>query len=130
MFDAAMKSNNTLPTGNPLYEYNRLLITGGGDNAGNYTNPQLEDLVKQMRTELDPAKARDLSLKVQAIVKQDVPVIFLTVTPITTALRKGKSKGYTPNPNDSYLITPACRFRSRGQARRSGKASPYVALHL
>jgi len=107
MFDAAMKSNNTLPTGNPLYEYNRLLIKGGGDNAGAYTNPQLEDLVAQMRTELDPAKARDLSLKVQGIVKQDVPVIFLTVTPITTALRKGKIKGYTPNPNDSYLITPA-----------------------
>jgi len=107
MFDAAMKSNNTLPTGNPLYEYNRLLITGGSDNAGMYTNPQLEDLVKQMRLELDPAKSRDLSLKVQAIVKQDVPVIFLTVTPITTALRKGKIKGYVPNPNDSYLITPA-----------------------
>ena len=92
MFDAAMKSNNTLPTGNPLYEYNRLLIKGGGDNAGNYTNPQLEDLVTQMRTELDPAKARDLSLKVQSIVKQDVPVVFLTVTPITVAMRKGKVK--------------------------------------
>ena len=107
MFDAAMKSNNTLPTGNPLYEYNRLLIKGGGDNAGNYTNPQLEDLVTQMRTELDPAKARDLSLKVQGIVKQDVPVVFLTVTPITVAMRKGKVKGYMPNPNDSYLIDGA-----------------------
>jgi len=107
MFDAAMKSNNTLPTGNPLYEYNRLLIKGGGDNAGNYTNPQLEDLVTQMRTELDPAKARDLSLKVQGIVKQDVPVVFLTVTPITVAMRKGKVKGYVPNPNDSYLIDAA-----------------------
>lgn len=107
MFDAAMKSNNTLPTGNPLYEYNRLLIKGGGDNAGNYTNPQLEDLVTQMRTELDPAKARDLSLKVQGIVKQDVPVVFLTVTPITVAMRKGKVKGYMPNPNDSYLIDAA-----------------------
>ncbi len=105
-FDAAMKSNNTLPTGNPLYEYNRLLIKGGGDNAGNYTNPKIENAVAQMRTELDPAKLRDLSLQVQQVVKEDVPVIFLTVTPITVAFRKGKIKGYVPNPNDSYLIDP------------------------
>jgi peptide/nickel transport system substrate-binding protein len=104
-FDAAIKSNNTLPTANPLYEYNRLIAKGGGDNAGGYVNPQIEDLLAQMRVELDPAKATALSKQVQEIVKQDVPVIFLTVTPITTALRKGKIKGYTPHPNDSYLIT-------------------------
>lgn len=104
MFDAAMKSNNTLPTGNPLYEYNRLLAKGGGDNAGNYFNQKIEDLIAQMRTELDPAKAKMLSLQVQEIVKADVPFVFLTVTPITTAFRKGKVRGYVPNPNDSYLI--------------------------
>ncbi len=106
-FDAAMKSNNTLPTGNPLYEYNRLIGKGGGDNSGGYTNPQIEDLLTQMRLELDPAKSTALSKQVQEIVKQDVPVIFLTVTPITTAYRKSKVKGYVPHPNDSYLITTA-----------------------
>jgi len=34
-------------------------------------------------------------------------VVFLTVTPITVAMRKGKVKGYMPNPNDSYLIDAA-----------------------
>lgn len=104
-FDAAMKSNNTLPTANPLYEYNRLLAKGGGDNAGGYVSQQVEDLLAQMRVELDPAKAVALSKQVQEIVKTDVPVILLTVTPITTAFRKGKIKGYVPHPNDSYLIT-------------------------
>ncbi|MGI8854913.1 MAG: ABC transporter substrate-binding protein [Thermomicrobiales bacterium] len=106
-FDAAMKSNNTLPTGNPLYEYNRLIGKGGGDNAGNYLNPQVEDLLTQMRVELDPAKATALSRQVQEIIKTDVPVILLTVTPITYAFRKGKVKGYTPHPNDSYFLNTA-----------------------
>ena len=99
-----MKSNNTLPTGNPLYEYNRLIGKGGGDNAGNYVNPQVEDLLAQMRLELDPAKAAALSRQVQEIVKADVPVILLTVTPITYAFRKGKVNGYAPHPNDSYFL--------------------------
>lgn len=103
-FDAAMKSNNTLPTGNPLYEYNRLIGKGGGDNAGNYLNPQVEDLLAQMRLELDPSKATALSRQVQEIIKADVPVILLTVTPITYAFRKGKVNGYTPHPNDSYFL--------------------------
>jgi len=106
-FDAAMKSNNTLPTGNPLYEYNRLIGKGGGDNAGNYVNPRIENLLTQMRVELDPAKATALSRQVQEIIKSDVPVILLTVTPITVAFRKGKVKGYTPHPNDSYFLNTA-----------------------
>jgi peptide/nickel transport system substrate-binding protein len=104
-FDAAMKSNNMLPTANPLYEYNRLIGKGGGDNAGNYVSQQVEDLLTQMRVELDPAKSAALSRQVQEIVKTDVPVVFLTATPITAALRKSKVRGYVPHPNDSYLIT-------------------------
>lgn len=105
-FDAAMKSNNTLPTGAPLYEYNRLLTKAGGDNVGGYSNPKIEDLVGQLRTELDPQKQTDLSKQIQQIVHDDVPMIFLVTTPITAAYKKGKVKGYVPHPNDSYLITP------------------------
>ncbi len=104
-WDAAMKSNNTIPTGDPLYEYNRLLRAGGGDNSGNYANPQLEMLVDQMRTELDPAREQDLSVQVQQIVRDDVPIVFLVASPITTAYPTGKVLGYVPHPDDSYLIT-------------------------
>jgi len=104
-WDAAMKSNNTIATGDPLFEYNRLLIKGGGDNVGNYSNPQIDDLLTQMRPEIDPAKRQALSKQVQEIVKQDVPVLFLVALPITTAFRKGKVKGYVPNPSDYYFLT-------------------------
>lgn len=104
-WDAALLSNNMIPTGDPLYEYNRLLRTGGGDNAGGYSNLQLDTLLDQMSAEIDPAKEQKLSMQVQQIIKDDVPVVFLVAVPITTAYRKGEVLGYVPNPNDVYLIT-------------------------
>ncbi len=103
-WDAAMKSNNMLPTGDPLYELNRLLGKGGGDNVNNYTNPQIETLLGQLRIELDPAKRQALSQQIQEIAKADSPDLFLVVGPITTAYKQGKVLGYIPHPNDSYLI--------------------------
>lgn len=104
-WDAAMKSNNMLPTGDPPYELNRLLGKGGGDNVNNYTDPQIETLLGQLRIELDPAKRQALSRQIQEIAKADSPDLFLVVGPITTAYKKGKVLGYTPHPNDSYLIS-------------------------
>jgi len=104
-WDATMKSNNMLPTGDPLYELNRLLGKGGGDNVGLYTSPQIEALLTQLRVELDPARRQALSRQIQEIAKADVPDLFLAVGPITTAYKRGKVLGYTPHPNDSYLIT-------------------------
>ena len=104
-WDASMKSNNMLPTGDPLYELNRLLGKGGSDNVALYTNPQIEALLTQLRVELEPARRQALSQQIQEVAKADVPDLFLVVSPITTAYRRGKVLGYTPHPNDSYLIT-------------------------
>lgn len=104
-WDATMKSNNMLPTGDPLYELNRLLGKGGGDNVGAYNSAQVETLLAQLRLELDPARRQALSKQIQEVAKADVPDLFLVVGPITTAYKRGKVLNYTPHPNDSYLIT-------------------------
>jgi len=104
-WNASMKSNNTIATGSPLYEYNRLLLTGGGDNVGKYSSPQMDALLGQMRVETDPAKQSALSKQVQELVRQDVPALFLVALPITTAYRKAKVLGYVPNPSDYYFLT-------------------------
>ena len=103
-WDATMKSNNMLPTGDPLYELNRLVGKDGGDNVGLYTSPQVEALLAQLRVVLDPARRQELSKQIQGVVKADSPDLFLVVGPITTAYKKGKIQNYTPHPNDSYLI--------------------------
>jgi len=94
-----------LPTGDPLYELNRLLGKGGGDNVGLYNSAQVETLLAQLRLELDPARRQALSKQIQEVAKADVPDLFLVVGPITTAYKRGKVLNYTPHPNDSYLIT-------------------------
>lgn len=104
-WDATMKSNNMLPTGDPLYELNRLLGKGGGDNVGAYNSAQVETLLAQLRLELDPARRQAISKQIQEVAKADVPDLFLVVGPITTAYKRGKVLNYTPHPNDSYLIT-------------------------
>jgi len=104
-WDATMKSNNMLPTGDPLYELNRLLGKDGGDNVGLYSSPQVEALLAQLRVALDPARRQALSKQIQEVAKADVPDLFLVVGPITTAYTRGKILGYVPHPNDSYLIT-------------------------
>ena len=103
-FDGLMQSNNALQTGDPLFQLNRTFGAGGATNTGGYHNPQVDDILGQLRVELDPTKRQALSRQVQAIVGKDVPDIFLVVVPLISAYRKGKVKNFTPHPDDTYLI--------------------------
>jgi len=64
----------------------------------------VDDILGQLRVELDPTKRQALSRQVQAIVGKDVPDIFLVVVPLISAYRKSKVKNFTPHPDDTYLI--------------------------
>lgn len=103
-FDAGMASIDTLVTGDPLYLFNSTLVKGARSNEGRYTNPRVEELVNQLRVEVDPAKRQAISRQAQAILKEDVPNIYLVVPPIITAAQKGKVKGFTPYPYDQYFV--------------------------
>ncbi len=103
-FDASMYSLNTLPTGDPLYLLGYSLAKGGGTNYGGYNSPQMETIVEQLRFELDPGKRAQLAKQAQEIIKADVPNVYLVAAPIAFAYKKGKVKGFAPNPNDLYFI--------------------------
>ncbi|MGB3327626.1 MAG: ABC transporter substrate-binding protein [Thermomicrobiales bacterium] len=104
-WDAVMKANNTIASGSPIFEYNRLLLPGGGDNVNGYDNPKLTDLVAQMRKESDAGKRDDLSRQIQTIFSEDLPVVPLLALPITIAYRSDKIAPIDTNPNDYYLVT-------------------------
>ena len=104
-WDLAMYSSDMFGTGDPLYGFNRVLAKGGGNNLANYTNPQIEGLLDQLRTMIDPKERGAISRQVQEVVKADVPMAFLVSPPVVTAFRKGLVKGYTPNPSDQFFIT-------------------------
>jgi len=106
-WDAAIYSNDTAPSGNPLYCFNRLVAKGGGNNLANYSNPQIERLLDQLRVEIDPMKRQAISRQIQEIAKADVPAAFLVIPPIVTAFKQGLLRGYTPHPSDSFFLTAA-----------------------
>ncbi|MGH9703235.1 MAG: ABC transporter substrate-binding protein, partial [Candidatus Acidiferrales bacterium] len=52
-------------------------IPPNGANRGRYRNPQLDALLDQARSEMDPRKRRDIFFQVQKIVANDLPYLNL-----------------------------------------------------
>ena len=102
-----MYSVGTLVTGDPLYFLATAFTKGGASNLGGYSNPQMETIIEQLRTEPDAAKRQALSRQAQEIARADVPHLYLVAAPIITAARKGKVRGFAPHPNDIYFINTA-----------------------
>lgn len=49
----------------------------GGSNMGSYSNPEVDKLIDQGRTELDSAKRTKIFKKAYTLIAQDVPYVFL-----------------------------------------------------
>lgn len=80
-------------TADPGELYDQLL-TGAAGNYMNYSNPELDELLKQARTELDMEKAKELYKQIQAIVVDDVPDYFAWYRPFLHCVNK-RFTGYT-----------------------------------
>jgi peptide/nickel transport system substrate-binding protein len=80
-------------TADPGELYDQLL-TGAAGNYMNYSNPALDDLLKQARVELDMEAAKALYKQIQAIVVDDVPDYFAWYRPFLHVINK-RFTGYT-----------------------------------
>jgi peptide/nickel transport system substrate-binding protein len=109
-FDALMGSFNSVQTGDPLFQLNRSVGSTGGLNWGSYSNPQIDALLLQLRGELDPGNRQALSRQIQQLAGNDIPSVYLAVVPIVSAYRAGALTGFTPHPDDTYLIDSNLRI--------------------
>ncbi|NJM08603.1 hypothetical protein HC891_24080 [Candidatus Gracilibacteria bacterium] len=89
----------------PLYMPAITLSESGAFNYGGYRSAQIESFIAQLRAEDDPALRIALATQVQEQVQADTPNIYLATPPLITAFRQGRVSGFTPNPNDLYLVT-------------------------
>lgn len=84
------------------------LMTGGRGNSAAYSNAQVDELLKQGETEIDPAKRADIYKKAQAMVNADAPWIFLWLPQDLYGV-SARLKGWTPsadgriNLHDAYV---------------------------
>jgi peptide/nickel transport system substrate-binding protein len=60
----------------------RIWQTGQGDNSGEYSNPEIDRLLSELNAETDAEAAREISYKMQQIIWDDAPWIFLWRLPI------------------------------------------------
>ena len=85
---------------NPIVE-NLILTCGHVDNAVAYCNPAFDKLYNQMVSEPDPAKRQELNLKMQKIVWNDAPWLYLWHLPQVYGV--AKDVDWKPRP-DGYIF--------------------------
>jgi len=77
--------------------YSTQMASGSPNNYCKYSNPQLDALIVQARTEPDPAKRKDLYAQIRTIMFTDVPLVFIHYETINY-LMSTKVYGSTVNP--------------------------------
>jgi peptide/nickel transport system substrate-binding protein len=111
-FDVLIGSFNSVQTGDPLFQLARSLGTNGGLNWGGYSNSQIDDLLTQLRGELNPASRQALSRQIQQLAGSDIPIVYLAVAPIVSAYRTSTVLNFMPHPDDTYLVDAALAVNS------------------
>jgi oligopeptide transport system substrate-binding protein len=79
-----------------------LFHTGAQQNTGKYSNPALDVLLDQARTEQDVTKRIQLYQQAEKTIVQDAPMLFIS-HPVTYMLVKPYVKGYVLTPIDIPL---------------------------
>jgi peptide/nickel transport system substrate-binding protein len=82
-------------TADPGELYDQFL-TGSTGNYMGYGNPELDDLLKQARQELDQDAAKAIYKQIQAIIVDDSPLFFAWYRPFLNVVNK-KFTGFTPS---------------------------------
>ena len=77
--------------------YALVLKSGADINTTGYSNPELDALIDQARTETDEATRQDLYTQIRAIVQADAPIIFAHYETLNYLMRNNVC-GSTVNP--------------------------------
>lgn len=78
-----------------------------GANRGHYSNPRLDALVDQIRTEMDRDKRKVLCSEVQKILSDDLPYLPLWFTDVVSVHRRSLGDlPLSPTGDFDFLVTP------------------------
>ncbi len=99
----------------------RMTPQGGGNNRGDYANPEMDRLLRAGDAELDPAARRAIYARVQQIAAADLPYVSLWWIDNVAAYDR-RLDGFEPFPNGSLLSLAAARWFPSAAA--AGAARP------
>jgi peptide/nickel transport system substrate-binding protein len=98
-------SGRTDPDGN----IHPFVTTGGGQNDGRYSNPEVDRLLNEARTHYNVEARRALYRQAQDILSQDLPIIYTYYQPWAFAMT-ARLEGFTVNP-DGMIRLDGMRLR-------------------
>jgi peptide/nickel transport system substrate-binding protein len=102
-YDVALYAQHTAPSGEPSAFLNMALVKDGSRNYAGYSNDEVDALLAKMG-ETEPGADRDqISKDVQAIVAEDLPIIYLVDPQWHVALSE-KVANYVPYCGDYYCV--------------------------
>ncbi len=94
----------TTPQGDPGAVLEALLKSDGGSNAGQYANPELDQLLADGRSNFNHDARKAIFDKVQMIIAEDAAMIPVFHVSQTNVARAGLS-GYAVHPTETYWVT-------------------------
>ncbi len=77
--------------------------TNGSQNYSNYSNPQLDQLLKQAKQELDIEKQKPIYKQIQAILMDDLPTFFAWYRPFLHVVKK-KYQGWVDSADEGGIF--------------------------
>lgn len=103
-FDLIEKNFVTVGTNDPYWFMTQIFKTEGESNFGGYSNAEVDALLDEMSRTFDTKKRVELTEKIQQLVIDDMPFLFL-VYPANTVVAKKNVKNIPAFPIDYYLLT-------------------------
>ena len=103
-FDLAISSNIMAPAMDPQYFADILFKTGADYNYGKYSNAKVDELVKELAGEFDPARRVELALEMQKPIVEDCAWLMLGHLKFQV-VGNAKVTGYETQGTELYLLT-------------------------
>ncbi|HVB10409.1 MAG TPA: ABC transporter substrate-binding protein [Bacillota bacterium] len=79
------------------------LATGGGNNNGGYSSPQMDQLLKQARVTSDQAQRKQIYSQIVKLIEVDVPYVYLDAGADIKGLQKSV-QGYVHIPDGLFRV--------------------------
>ncbi|MEM9348638.1 MAG: ABC transporter substrate-binding protein [Pseudomonadota bacterium] len=92
------------PQGDPGAVLETLLKTGGGSNAGGYSNPELDALLEAGRVNFEQEKREEIYQQIQEIIAEDAALIPVFHKSMLVVSRPGLN-GFDVHPTEFYWLT-------------------------
>ena len=93
-------------TRDPDYGIYELVSTSTMGSAGNrsfYSNPTVDKLLEEGRTELDPEKRKAIYKEIQEIIRKDIPM-YMIIYPLQNVVTQKNIKNFKLDPANSHKI--------------------------